>query len=867
MKKFISLVSFFTLIGSIFLLTPLSADTHEDLIISEYIEGSSYNKAIEIYNGTSESIDLSPYSIVTFTNGASFEPDDGFANELDLTGTIEPGETFVMAHGQADQAILDVADVSGTSYAYNFNGNDAIVLFKNYDEETRSGDIIDSIGKVGEDPGSYWGTPQHKTQDMTLLRDYSVTAGDTNATDDFDPTVEWIAFPRDTFDYLGSHEEVEPPKDDIQDEYIRTVDRIVDGDTIHVNEPILGETTIRFLNMDTPETYHQNDYDEDLILEDPNHSQKYHGNQATEYLSELIQPGDEVIIKVGEEPLDTYGRVLAEVVRKDDNLNTNLELVRQGYASTYFIWPIGPEETYQEYQDAVREAKDHHRGIWSEDTPLMELPFVFRSRYDDRALYRYVANSETGLYYMPNDWAEVPVDARIFFEDELTALNEGYEPAFERDSIIADARTAPLGTNVTIEGTITHKVESGGQTNYYVQDHTAGIVVRTGDLEANVGDKIMASGVTDEYYGMLQIVNANAEIIEENDEPINPTLVTSQDLGESIEAQLVKMEDVEILSVNQYNDYTARDADGEFVIDNDAGFLEVGKTYDEIVGVVDYNFDEFKLMPRHEDDLKEELPVQTIQSARDAELDTRVHIEGIITAAFYAGGMYNYYVQDDTAGIVVRASDFGAEVGDRISAKARTEEYFGLLQILPNESNISIVEEDIGLPEPQIITSDEVGEEYEGQLVTIKDFYIEDEDGFNNYQAYDSNGHFVIDSDPHLVETNQYYESITGVLTYNYDEYKVMPRNAEDVVEAQFLNFSATELVDIANQHGNEFLLDKLETELYESVETNGNTEQHIKSVMHSVEKALIKYQNSGKDAHLKKIDHELTKLFERNAS
>lgn len=202
----------------------------------------------------------------------------------------------------------------------------------------------------------------------------------------------------------------------------------------------------------------------------------------------------------------------------------------------------------------------------------MELPFIFRARYDNSPLHRYVANSETGLYYMPDDWAEVPVHARIFFGDELTALNEGYEPAFEREPIIADARSAELGTSVTVEGTITHKVVSGGLTNYYIQDHTAGIIVRTSDLEANVGDKIAASGVTDEYYGMLQIVDANVQVIEEDVSNIEPTLVSSSDLGESIEAQLVTMEDVEILSVNQYNDYTARDADGEFVIDNDAGF-------------------------------------------------------------------------------------------------------------------------------------------------------------------------------------------------------------------------------------------------------------------------------------------------------
>ncbi|WP_194840899.1 thermonuclease family protein [Filobacillus milosensis] len=865
MKKF-----FYFIFVTLFIVTlsiNSKADSHQDLIISEYIEGSSYNKAVELYNGTSQSIDLTNYSIVSFTNGASLEAGDGYANELTLAGNLAPGETFVTAHSNANQVILNQADVTGNSYAYNFNGDDAIVLFKNYDSDTRQGEVIDSIGKVGVDPGDFWGDNQTKTQDMTLVRDFSVTSGDQDLTNNYSPSEEWIAFPTDTFDYIGTHEEVEPPSNEVKDEYIRTVDRIVDGDTIHVNEPILGETTIRFLNMDTPETYHQSNYAEELILEDPNHSQKYHGELAKDYLSSLLEPGDEVVIKVGEEPLDTYGRVLGEVVRTEDGLNTNLELVKEGYAATYFIWPVGSMETYETYQNAVREAKEQQKGIWSEETPLMELPFVFRSRYDDRALYRYVANSDTGMYYLPNDWNEVPVDARIFFADELTALNEGYEPAFEREPIIADARTAPIGTNVTIEGTITHKVVSSGKTNYYVQDRTAGIVVRTGDLEADVGDRIRASGVTDEYYDMLQIINANAEVIEKDTTPIDSTLISSTVLGETVEAQLVSIEDVEILSVDEHNDYTAKDANGEFVIDNDAGFLTVGETYDEITGVVDYNYGEYKIMPRSEDDVIKEIPLQSIKFAREAELDTRVHIEGVITAAFYAGGMYNYYVQDDSAGIVVRANHFGAEVGDKISAKARTEEYFGLLQILPAEDNISIVEKGTGVPEPKVITSDSIGESLEGQLVTIKNFYVECEDGFNNYQAVDSAGNFVIDSDTHLVGVNHFYESITGVLTYNYDEYKIMPRSEDDVNEINILSTSAKQLVELANQFGNEFLIKQIKNELEAEINTKGNTSQHIDSALHHIEKALLKYRNSGKDVYLKKIEHELNKLLQHKAS
>src|SRR5699024_11577003 len=99
-----------------------------------------------------------------------------------------------------------------------------------------------------------------------------------------------------------------------------------------------------------------------------NEKQKQHGDAATEYIQELIEVGDEVDLKIGEEATDDYGRLLAEVVRKD-GMNINLEMVKKGHATTYFIAPID-EEAYPKYQTAVKEAKDQGLGIWDADNPL-----------------------------------------------------------------------------------------------------------------------------------------------------------------------------------------------------------------------------------------------------------------------------------------------------------------------------------------------------------------------------------------------------------------------------------------------------------------------------------------------------------------
>ena len=50
---------------------PVQAALPPDLFFSEYIEGNGQNKAIEIYNGTGGSVDLTDYRLELYSNGAS----------------------------------------------------------------------------------------------------------------------------------------------------------------------------------------------------------------------------------------------------------------------------------------------------------------------------------------------------------------------------------------------------------------------------------------------------------------------------------------------------------------------------------------------------------------------------------------------------------------------------------------------------------------------------------------------------------------------------------------------------------------------------------------------------------------------------
>lgn len=160
-----------------------------DLYFSEYIEGSSNNKALEIWNGTGASVSLAGYEVAFHFNGSTTA-----GLTIALTGTVASGDVFVLAHASAVSAILDQADQTGSGGWYN--GDDAVVLLN-------GGLPIDVIGQIGLDPGSQWGTGDQSTQDNTLQRSTSVTAGDPDGSDAFDPAVEWLGQPTDTFTGLG----------------------------------------------------------------------------------------------------------------------------------------------------------------------------------------------------------------------------------------------------------------------------------------------------------------------------------------------------------------------------------------------------------------------------------------------------------------------------------------------------------------------------------------------------------------------------------------------------------------------------------------------------------------------------------------
>lgn len=187
------------ILGSILLmgLATLMFGQAADLFFSEYIEGTSNNKALEIFNGTGDAVDLSQYTVKLASNGNTWST----TNILTPSGTLANGDVFVIANAGADAPIQNVADVTSTVTYYN--GNDCLGLFNGTT-------LIDIIGVYQQDPGTGWPVAgvDNATGEHTLIRKPEVTQGNTDFLDGAGTNQddsEWIVHPQNYFDDLGQH--------------------------------------------------------------------------------------------------------------------------------------------------------------------------------------------------------------------------------------------------------------------------------------------------------------------------------------------------------------------------------------------------------------------------------------------------------------------------------------------------------------------------------------------------------------------------------------------------------------------------------------------------------------------------------------
>ncbi|AQS37999.1 GlyGly-CTERM domain [Shewanella psychrophila] len=137
---------------------PMAASA--DVMITEYVEGTGYSKAVEIYNSGASAIDLTGYSLVYYSKGETAPK-----TILDLSGNLDAEGIKVIINNHADNAIVLDSSIDTESATIYFNGDDKVGILKD-------GVLVDILGEVG--------TTGDWAKDVTIERNAGITAANSS---------------------------------------------------------------------------------------------------------------------------------------------------------------------------------------------------------------------------------------------------------------------------------------------------------------------------------------------------------------------------------------------------------------------------------------------------------------------------------------------------------------------------------------------------------------------------------------------------------------------------------------------------------------------------------------------------------------
>lgn len=174
MKKFKPQILSLSLI-----LAGCSFPAYAQLMFSQYIDGNSNKKGLEIYNPDNSVVNLNDYEIRQFNNGNTTHN-----LAVTLEGTLKSKARYVLGHSalktELGAGVNQVANLT-------FNGDDALVLYY-------KGTAIDRFGRIGERPVKGWGVSTFSIGNSFKRIQNSNNASQVDPTSEFNLDQAWQAW-------------------------------------------------------------------------------------------------------------------------------------------------------------------------------------------------------------------------------------------------------------------------------------------------------------------------------------------------------------------------------------------------------------------------------------------------------------------------------------------------------------------------------------------------------------------------------------------------------------------------------------------------------------------------------------------------
>ena len=632
----------------------------QTLFFSEYAEGSSHNKFLEIFNPTNVQVSLDGYAYPSVANAPATEGVHEFWNAFDSGASVPAGGVYVICHGSADDSIKALCDEEHT---YLSNGNDGYCLVQGTESNYT---FIDCVGDFYGDPGSGWDVcgVSAATKDNTLVRKSTVTTGNggdwTASAGTNEDDCEWLVEPKDTWNFLGSHAmgvasplpPSLPPAPPLSPSAPPTpptprAPNVVDAQTLFFSEYAEGSSHNKFLEIFNPTNVQVSldGYAYPSVANAP----------ATEGVHEFWNAFDSgASVPAGGVYVICHGSADDSIKALCDEEHTYLSNGNDGYCLVQ-----GTESNYT-FIDCVGDFYGDPGSGWdvcgvsaaTKDNTLVRKSTVTTGNGGDWT-------ASAGTNEDDCEWLVEPKDTWNFLGSHAMGVASPLPPSLP-PSMPPPSTPPPVAMPTTLfaintnhsgsDGACYHSAREGefvrvegyvtgvSYDGFYMQDEVAaalyaGVWVYTGSgssylTNLTAGDKVGVEALVNEYYSLTELLVADTpaalvELLSTGHTPVPLATTTGAigegctESGEAHEGLLVTVSGgVQLLSeANNYGEITIDDGSGPTQLEDSMLRTEAhlqsilgatsltGQSVSSVTGVIKYAFSSFEIHPRDESDI------------------------------------------------------------------------------------------------------------------------------------------------------------------------------------------------------------------------------------------------------------------------